>query len=171
MPVNISSRPDISQITDYLFISAWPEGEHAEEIRALGIRLILSMHWRRPAKTLGDPPVRVLWLPTIDTPLTPIPIRTLERGVEAALPVIRDGGRVLSHCVAGVHRSVAMASCILIAMGNSAEESMRVIKEHRPVADPTVWYIRRRIMKFEQFWQNEGKYRQDARNSGGEHVG
>jgi hypothetical protein len=36
--------PDISRITDYLYISAWPEGEHADEILALNIRLILSMH-------------------------------------------------------------------------------------------------------------------------------
>ncbi len=26
------SPSDISQITDYLFISSWPEGEHYEEI-------------------------------------------------------------------------------------------------------------------------------------------
>jgi hypothetical protein len=40
---------------DYLYISAWPEGEHAEEIQALGIRLILSMHWRKPSKSLNRP--------------------------------------------------------------------------------------------------------------------
>jgi protein tyrosine phosphatase (PTP) superfamily phosphohydrolase (DUF442 family) len=105
--------PDISRITDYLYISAWPEGEHVDEIQALNIRLILSMHWLKPSRRLNQPPLRVLWLPTIDTPITPMPIRTLRRGVEAALPVIREGGGVLAHCKAGVHRSVAMASCVL----------------------------------------------------------
>jgi len=146
------SNPDISQVTEYLFISAWPKGEHVEEILSLGIRLILSMHWRRPSKTLGNPPVRLLWLPTFDTPFTPIPIKTLRRGVEAAKPVIEGGGKVLVHCQAGVHRSVAMASCVLIGMGYTAEDAMQLIKEKRPVADPYVWYLRRRIEKFEREW-------------------
>ena len=145
------SAPDISRITDDVFISAWPEGEHADEILDLNIRLILSMHWMRPSRTLHRPPLRVLWLPTIDTPFTPMPIATLRRGVEAALPIIlRDGRAVLCHCRAGVHRSVAMACCVLIGMGHSAEEAMRLVQEKRAVADPYIWYIRRRILEFER---------------------
>lgn len=149
----IENNHDISRITDYLFISSWPEAEHVDEILALNIRLILSMHWRRPSRTLNQPPLRVLWLPTIDTPITPMPIRTLRRGVEAALPVIRDGHAVLSHCKAGVHRSVAMASCVLIGMGYSADEAMHLISEQREVADPYAGYIQSRIRKFERYWQ------------------
>ena len=145
--------PDISPITDYLYISAWPRGEHAAEIRALGVRLILSMHWRRPVKTVGHPPVRLLWLPTVDTPLTPMPMFQLRRGVEAALPVVRQGEKVLVHCKAGVHRSVAMACCVLIGVGYTAEEAMRLVKDRRAVADPDTWYIRRRILRFEQQWR------------------
>jgi hypothetical protein len=148
-----TSSPDVSSITDYLYISAWPRGNHAEEIRALNVRLILSMHWIRPSRTLGHPPVRLLWLPTIDNPLFPMPIPTLQRGVEAALPVIADGYRVLVHCRAGVHRSVAMACCVLIGMGMTADEAMQLAEEKRSVADPHIWYIQRRIYKFEQFWQ------------------
>jgi hypothetical protein len=148
----MSQKPasDISRITDDVFISAWPEGEHADEILDLNIRLILSMHWMRPSRTLHHPPLRVLWLPTIDTPFTPMPIATLRRGVEAALPVICDGRAVLCHCRAGVHRSVAMACCVLIGMGYSAQEAMRLVKEKRAVADPDIWYIRRRILEFEK---------------------
>jgi protein tyrosine phosphatase (PTP) superfamily phosphohydrolase (DUF442 family) len=145
--------PDISQITETLYISAWPRGEHADEIRALGVRLILSMHWRRPVKTVGHPPVRLLWLPTVDTPLTPMPMFLLRRGVEAALPVIQRGERVLVHCKAGVHRSVAMACCVLIGAGYTAEAAVRLVKDRRAVADPDAWYIRRRILKFEQEWR------------------
>jgi protein tyrosine phosphatase (PTP) superfamily phosphohydrolase (DUF442 family) len=144
---------DISQITDTLYISAWPQGDHAAEIKALGVRLILSMHWQRPAKTLGNPPVRLLWLPTIDFPLFPLPMNTLRRGVEAALPVIKRGEGVLVHCRAGVHRSVAMAACVLIATGLSAGEAMQLIKARRPIADPDIWYIQNRIRKFETEWQ------------------
>ena len=151
--------PDISRITDYLYVSAWPEGEHAAEIQALNIRLILSMHWRRPSKSLNHPPLRVLWLPTIDTPITPMPIGTLRRGVEAALPVIEEGGGVLAHCKAGVHRSVAMASCVLIGMGYTAVNAMQLVNEQREVADPFAGYIQSRIRKFESDWHR--------RNGGG----
>ena len=147
------SSPDVSAITDYLYISAWPRGDHAEEIRALNVRLILSMHWIRPSSLLGHPPVRLLWLPTFDNPLAPMPIATLERGVHAALPVIAEGYRVLVHCRAGVHRSVAMACCVLIGKGQTADEAMQLVKQKRTVADPYAGYIRRRIYKFEQNWQ------------------
>lgn len=143
---------DVSRITDYMYISAWPKGEHDEEIRALNVRLILSMNWWRPSNTLGRVPVRLLWLPTFDSPFIPMPIGVLRRGVNAALPVIQDGWSILAHCRYGVHRSVAMACCILIGMGHSAEEAMRLVKEQREAADPHAWYIRRRIEKFARVW-------------------
>jgi protein tyrosine phosphatase (PTP) superfamily phosphohydrolase (DUF442 family) len=148
---NVTS-PHISQITDYLYISAWPRGEHVDEIIALGVRLVLSMHWIRPTKTLGHPPVRMVWLPTIDQPFFPMPVNTLAKGVKAALPVIKDGGSVLVHCKAGVHRSVAQAACVLIGMGYNADEAMRLIQEKRAVADPYAGYIQKRIHLFKKKW-------------------
>ena len=150
-----TSAPDVSSITDYLYISAWPRGNHAEEIRGLNVRLILSMHWIKPSRILGHAPVQLLWLPTIDNPLFPMPIPTLQRGVEAALPVIRDGYRVLVHCRAGVHRSVAMACCVMIGMGQTADEAMQLVVEKRSVADPHARYIQSQIYKFEEFWRQQ----------------
>ena len=139
-------------ITDYLYISSWPEGKHLEDIRARNIQLILSMHWRRPAVELRESSVKVLWLPTFDTPLIPMPIHTLVEGVEAALPVIQDGYGVLTHCRHGIHRSAAMASCVLIGKGYTADQAMALIKEKRSVANPYIGYIRARIRKFESYW-------------------
>ena len=119
------TSPHTSQITDYLYISAWPRDEHVDEIVALGVRLVLSMHWIRPTKTLGQPPVELMWLPTIDQPFFPMPIKTLTKGVQAALPVIKDGGSILVHCKAGVHCSVAQAACVLIGIGYNADGAMR----------------------------------------------
>jgi len=76
----------------------------------------------------------------------------LRRGVLAALPVIEAGNSVLVHCKAGVHRSVAMACCILIAMGYTAENAMQLVKEKRDKADPYIPYIRKRIEKFGEYW-------------------
>ena len=152
--VDKAASPHISQITDYLYISAFPRGKHVEEIIALGVRLVLSMHWMRPNKMLGKPPVELLWLPTIDNMFFPMPIKTLNKGVRAALPVIEQGGSVLVHCKAGVHRSVAQAACVLIGMGYNADDAMALIKEKRAVADPDARHIQTRIRKFEDHWQS-----------------
>jgi protein-tyrosine phosphatase len=150
---------DISKITDYLYISARPKREHVQQIQALGIRLILSMHWFRPSKSLGKPPVKLLWLPTFDNPFFVMPMHTLHRGVEAALPVIQEGGKVLVHCRAGRHRSVVMACCILIGMGYSADHAIQLVKDQRQEADPDIWYIRSRILKFDDYWREINKGR------------
>ncbi len=150
-----ATSPHISQITDYLYISAFPRGKHVEEIIALGVRLVLSMHWIRPTKMLGKPPVKLLWLPTFDNMFFPMPIKTLNKGVRAALPVIHEGGSVLVHCKSGIHRSVAQAACVLIGMGYNADDAMELIKEKRAVADPYARHIQKRIRKFESQWQSQ----------------
>jgi hypothetical protein len=109
-----------------------------------------------PADVYRHPPFRILTLPTLDSPITPMPMRFLSKGVEAALPVIGDGGGVLTYCRAGRHRSVAMAACILIALGHSASEAMDSISARRTEADPYAWHIRRRILKFEREWARWG---------------
>ena len=53
-----------------------------------------------------------------------------------------------AHCAEGVHRSVALAACILILQGHAPEYAMRLLKERRQAADPDVWYIRRQILRF-----------------------
>lgn len=149
---------DISQITDYLYVGAQPEAAHVDDLRALGVRLIISMRGeRRPPAAFAQPPLDVLWLKTYDTFFTPIPIHKLVEGVQAALPVIHSGGCVLTHCHRGRHRGVAMAAAILIAMGYSADEAMRLLRDRRAIAHPEAWYIRRQIQKFEKHWQVQGQ--------------
>jgi protein-tyrosine phosphatase len=146
---------DVSEITPYLYISSFPRRENVDQIRESGVRLIVSMYVRRPHKTLGEPPLKLLWMPVIDSSITPIPIFVFKRGVQAALPVIDDGAKVLVHCRWGVHRSVAMACCILIGKGYSLSEATSLVKRQRAVADPSANYILSRIRKFEQIWINQ----------------
>jgi protein-tyrosine phosphatase len=149
------SELDISEITSYLLISSFPRAEHAEQIRSKGVKLILSMYLRRPDKTLGQPPVTLLWMPVIDSPITPIPLSVFQRGVQAALPVIDEGGKVLVHCLAGIHRSVALACCILIAKGYPSQEAVELVQRQRAVAKPEDAHILARIKKFEADWNRQ----------------
>lgn len=143
---------DISEITNYLYISSFPRREHVEQICALEIRMIISMYLRRPVKSLRQLPIKQLWMPVIDSPLTPIPISVFQRGVRAALPLIDEGEKVLVHCRWGVHRSAAMACCILIGKGYTVDEAVALVKRQRAVAEPDTGYILARIKKFEQEW-------------------
>ena len=142
-----------TEITPYLYIAADPQAKDIDSLRPLNFDLIISMIFeKRPAKALDQLSAELLWFRTFDFILLPIPIRTLTQGVEKALPLIQEGGRVLVFCHAGRHRSVAMAACILIGMGYSAADAMQLISQQREVADPYTWHIRRRIEKFEVYW-------------------
>jgi hypothetical protein len=139
-----------SEITPYLYIAADPQAEDIDSLRPLDLNLIISMIFeKRPAKALNQLSAELLWLRTFDFVLLPIPVKTLNRGVQKALPLIQQGGRVLVFCHAGRHRSVAMASCILIGMGYSASKAMQLISQRREIADPYAWHIRRQIEKYE----------------------
>ncbi|MGC9333784.1 MAG: hypothetical protein ACP5JJ_06540 [Anaerolineae bacterium] len=147
---------NVSQITDYLYISTVLKDQDVEAVRELDVRLVIGMIAHiRPPRRLAELPVKVVWLRTFDFFLLPIPLRTLYRGVQAALPVIGDGDSVLVYCQAGRHRSVAMASAILIGMGDSADEAMTRIVEKHLVADPWAWHIQRQIRRFEKYWRRQ----------------
>ena len=147
---------DISQITDYLYIAAHPRSGEAEAVQALGVRLIISMIFIRPTRKFFRSPFRVLILPTFDSKYFPVPVFMLRMGVKKALPEIQAGRPVMVYCREGRHRSVAMASCILIGKGYSADEAMALVSAKREAADPYVPYIQRQIRKFEKSW-NKGR--------------
>ena len=147
---------EFSSITDDLFIGTTPLASDYDGLRELGVQLVINMRFiRGPFPDRYHSPIRLLWLRTIDSPLFPIPIPKLIKGARAALETIRLGGKVYVHCAGGRHRGVAMGSCILIAQGYEPEVAMDLIKARRSVADPHIYYIRSRILKFAQAWQKE----------------
>jgi hypothetical protein len=145
---------DISRITEYLYIAANPGEKDVPAIQELNAGLVISMIHKTPLDVFANPPFAVRVFRTHDSFLRPIPVDVLKQGVEAALPVIANGQSVVIFCRQGRHRSVAMAACILIGMGRTASEAMRLIKEKRRQADPYIWYIQRRIRMFEKVWKN-----------------
>lgn len=143
-----------SQITDDIYVGTTPSAADYEALRKLGVRLVINMrsvHGGRPR--IGEPRIEYVRLRTFDTPVLPIPLKALVQGAEAALEARRAGGKVYVHCARGRHRGPAMAAAILIARGMGPEEAMKLIKEKRREADPTVGYIRRRILRFAEVWR------------------
>lgn len=147
------SHMNFSKITEDLFIGTTPSAEDYHQLRGLGVKLVINMRVEyRPRKDMHYSPLKLLWLPTFDSPLIPMSIKYLHRGAQAALETIQNGGKVYAHCAGGVHRGVTMGACILIAQGHEAEAAMQLIKSQRAFADPYVFYIRPRIMKFANQW-------------------
>ena len=146
---------NFSPITDDLFIGTTPSPTDYNQLRDLGVKLVINMRVEfRPHKDPHYSPLKLLWLPTFDSPFLPISIRYLHRGAKAALETISRGGKVYAHCAGGVHRAVAMGAAILIAQGYEAESAMQLIKSQRAFADPYAFYIRPRIIKFASQWNS-----------------
>ncbi len=148
---------DISKITEFLYVGSKIGKEHVDDLKLLKFDLIISMIAQlAPEEIYTLPPFKTLWIKTYDSIFFPIAIKKLEQGVEAALPVIQNKGKVLVFCMQGRRRSVAMSACILIALGHTSNEAIDLLMKARKVADPRIWYIRNRIYAFERYWH--GKY-------------
>jgi hypothetical protein len=66
---------DYSPITSDLFIGDTPSASDYDHLRELGVQLIINMRIeQRSQPDQHNPPLRFLWLPTIDNPLFPIPV-------------------------------------------------------------------------------------------------
>lgn len=145
---------DFSVITPQLLVGTQPQSADYTWLHAANVRLVINMRFASPPEP--DPaalPVESLWLRTVDSPFIPAPLKALRRGVLAALPVLADGNAVYTHCAHGRHRGPAMAACILVAQGYSAEDALDLIKRQRPHADPHIWYIRSWVRRFARTWR------------------
>lgn len=140
---------EFSPIVGDLFIGTTPSASDYNILRELGVKLVINMRVEyRPRMDLHESPLKLLWLPTFDSPLIPISMKYLQRGAQAALETMQTNGKVYAHCAGGRHRAVTMGACILIAQGYDPRAAMDLIKIKRSVADPYAFYIHPRILKF-----------------------
>jgi len=147
---------DVSKVTDYLYVSSRIGKEHSDELKLLNFNLIISMIGQMPPDEIYTlPPFKTLWIKTYDTFFTPISISKLLMGVEAALPIIQNNGKVLVFCMQGKRRSIAMAAAILISMGHTSDQAINLLAIARKIADPRRWYIRIQIKAFEKYWHKK----------------
>jgi len=153
---NLSTMLDISKVTNYLYVGSRLSKEEADKLELFHFDLIISMIGQMPPDEIYTrPPFKTLWIRTYDTFLTPIPVKKLVLGVNAALHVIQNQGRVLVYCILGKHRSIAMAAAILISMGYPREQALDSLMVARKAADPRMWYIHNQIKAFERYWEKK----------------
>jgi protein-tyrosine phosphatase len=145
---------DYTQITEDLYIGAWPTKYNVDTIQSLGVTVILSTILESVDKELGEPPLQLVKMRMTDSiPNHPYyPTKTLIRGVDAALAAFVRGEKVMVFCKSGRHRSAATSCCIMIGRGYGAEEAMELVESKRSEADLNP-AIRKRIERFEQEWR------------------
>ena len=145
---------DISKITEHVYVGSSIGKDHVEELKVMKFDLIISMICQAaPDEVYMLPPFKTIWIKTYDTFFTPISVRKLLVGVNAALPVIRRDGKVLIFCMQGKRRSVIMAAAILISEGHPSEEAIDLLIKSRKAADPRRWYVHGQILAFERYWK------------------
>ena len=144
---------DYSQITDNLYIAAWPTRVHRQQIIDLGVRLVISTILEKPDKELGEPPLRLVRVRATDMGKQLIfPDGQIMKGVEAALPVLERGEGVMVFCKAGKHRSATLTACVLVGMGHPADEAIQMVQQGRDKADFNDSH-RQAVREFEQKWR------------------
>ena len=145
-----------TQITDNLYIGAWPTKYNVETIKSLGVTLILSTILESVDKELGNPPLRLVKMRMTDAiPNRPYyPTKTLMRGVNAAVAAFKNGEKVMVFCKSGRHRSAATSCCILIGQGCTADDAIKLVESKRSESDLNP-PIRKRIEEFEQEWRQQ----------------
>ena len=146
---------DISFIAPHLLMGSQPTDRAYRELESDGVKLIINM------RIFPDGRNKTL-IPTknfraFDAPFFPVPMRYLFRGARLAIEHINNDETVFVHCRQGKHRSAMMVAAILIALGHSAEEARKIIKDGRPVANPDLFYIKKRIDQFEISWKKRNK--------------
>ena len=144
---------DYSQITDHLYIAAWPTRAHRQQIIDLGVRLVISTILEKPDQELGEPPLRLVRVRAADLGKRLVfPDGQIMKGVEAALPVLERRERVVVFCKAGMHRSATLTACILTAQGYTPDEAIRLVLEKRSRAHFNVSHVQK-IKHFAALWQ------------------
>ena len=154
---------EYSQITDDLYIGAWPTKYNVDTIQSLGIKLVISTILENVDKELGQPPLRLVKMRMSDaiSKRPYYPTKTLMRGVNAAMEAFENGEKVMVFCKSGRHRSVTTACCILVGRGYEAEEAISLVESKRPQADLND-ALRMRIKSFEQAWlEQSGRHRSE----------
>jgi protein-tyrosine phosphatase len=96
--------------------------------------------------------ITLLHLPTVDS--RAVSQEMLEDGVAWVNQQLADGGRVYIHCAHGIGRSVLLACCVLVTMGYSAQDALRLVKQKRPQAAPNQEQLDA-LVKFARRWRKE----------------
>ncbi len=153
---NLSGIPiNFSWITPNLAVGGRFPVEAAEHFATkLGVTHIVDVRVedKDDEAVLKEHGITLLHLPTVDT--RAISQDMLEDGVAWINQQLADGGRVYIHCAHGIGRSVLLACCVLVSMGYSAQDALRLVKQKRRQAAPNQEQLNA-LVEFARRWRSQ----------------
>src|SRR5688572_4222797 len=122
---------NISRVNDWLWVGGSVPRSQYPALAEQGITAIIDLRAERcdDAAALAALGIELLHLPVTDR--FPPSVEQLMKGVEWALPLLKAGGRLFTHCEHGVGRGPLMGLAVLVAQGADVTEAYRALREVR----------------------------------------
>ncbi|HEX8704433.1 MAG TPA: phosphatase [Myxococcaceae bacterium] len=122
---------NVSRVNDWLWVGGSVSRAQYKELAAQGITAVIDMRAERcdDAAALAALGIELLHLPVTDR--YPPSVEQLMRGVDWALPRLKAGGRLYTHCEHGVGRGPLMGLAVMVAQGAEATAAYRAVREAR----------------------------------------
>jgi protein-tyrosine phosphatase len=122
---------NVSQVNDWLWVGGSVARSQYAALKAQGITAVIDLRAERvdDAAALAALGIELLHLPVTDR--YPPSVEQLMKGVEWALPRLKAGGKLYTHCEHGVGRGPLMGLAVLVAQGADVKEAYRALRERR----------------------------------------
>ncbi|CAG9533655.1 unnamed protein product [Cercopithifilaria johnstoni] len=146
-PVSFNVNPEYAQITEIvrgLFICG-VSSLTAENMKKYDISFIVNATTEVPnVQSLGNIPRVKLWLEDMpEASIYPL----IDQQADQIEAMIKSGGNVLVHCVAGISRSATICLAFLTKFRcRSLREAYKLMAEKRPVVRPNIGFWRQLIV-------------------------
>ena len=138
-------NPNISQITEDLYLTNYVNAKDYTSLKALGVRQILTIGAELPRH--GEPFFKVMHIKLKDHPK-----ESIQKYFNASYNFIKNAKTVV-HCAAGISRSTTLVAAYLMRKyGIGAEQALAYILERRPIINPNQGF-REQLAKFEKILQ------------------
>jgi protein tyrosine phosphatase (PTP) superfamily phosphohydrolase (DUF442 family) len=122
---------NVSRVNEWLWVGGSVPRAQYKALAAQGITAVIDMRAERcdDAAALSALSIELLHLPVTDR--YPPSVEQLMRGVEWALPRVKTGGQLYTHCEHGVGRGPLMGLAVMVAQGAEATAAYRAVREAR----------------------------------------
>ena len=128
-------------LTSSVFISSYHAAKDLEILRAVGITHILNLAPARQCPNLYVDDFTYCAIPLPDNPCTDL-AGYLPEAVEFIDSAVKEGGKVLVHCLRGKSRAPTIACAYLISILTfPTDKALKLLKKKQPFADPNFGFI------------------------------